>query len=70
MLGTARMGHDPNTSVVDGFGRAHDVPNLFIVDGSVMVTGGSVNPTAAIAALSLRAATHLAETARNQRVPA
>ncbi|WP_431230879.1 GMC family oxidoreductase [Paenarthrobacter nicotinovorans] len=70
LLGTARMGNDPKTSVVDGFGRSHDVPNLFIVDGSVMVTGGSVNPTAAIAALSLRAATHLAETARNQKVPA
>ncbi len=40
LLGTARMGSDPAASVVDPFGRAHDVPNLFIVDGSVMVTGG------------------------------
>jgi len=70
LLGTARMGTDPASSVVDGFGRSHDVPNLFIVDGSVMVTGGSVNPTASIAALSLRTATHLADTARDQRVPA
>jgi choline dehydrogenase-like flavoprotein len=70
LLGTARMGADPRSSVVDAFGRSHDVPNLFIVDGSVMVTGGSVNPTAAIAALSLRSATHLADTARDQRVPA
>ena len=70
LLGTARMGADPGSSVVDAFGRSHDVANLFIVDGSVMVTGGSVNPTASIAALSLRSATHLADTARNQRVPA
>ncbi|MFI5953832.1 GMC family oxidoreductase [Cryptosporangium sp. NPDC051539] len=70
LLGTARMGVDPRSSVVDAFGRSHDVPNLFIADGSVMVTGGSVNPTAAIAALSLRTATHLADTARAQRVPA
>ena len=70
LLGTARMGDDPRTSVVDSWGRSHDVPNLFIVDGSVMVTGGSVNPTANIAALSLRTARHLAQTARDQRVPA
>ena len=70
LLGTARMGTDPGSSVVDAFGRSHDVPNLFIVDGSVFVTGGSVNPTASIAALSLRSATHLADTARDQRVPA
>lgn len=70
LLGTARMGTDPATSVVDAFGRSHDVPNLFVVDGSVMVTGGSVNPTAAIAALALRTATHLADTASDQRVPA
>jgi choline dehydrogenase-like flavoprotein len=69
-LGTARMGKDAATSVVDAFGRAHDVPNLFIADGSVMVTGGSVNPTAAISALSLRTATHVAATARNAKVPA
>ena len=70
LMGTARMGNDPETSVVDRFGRSHDVPNLFIVDGSVMVTGGSMNPTASIAALALRTATHIAETARLERVPA
>lgn len=68
LLGTARMGDDPRTSVVDRFGRSHDIPNLFIVDGSVMVTAGSVNPTATIAALALRAARHLADTAREQPV--
>ncbi len=44
LLGTARCGTDPATSVVDSFGRAHDVPNLFVLDGSVFVTSSSVNP--------------------------
>ena len=42
--GTCRMGNDPNTSVVDKFHRAHDVPNLFVVDGSNLVTGGTQPP--------------------------
>lgn len=70
LLGTARMGDDPGRSVVDRFGRSHDVPNLFIVDGSVMVTSGGLNPTATIAALALRCAEHIAETARFQEVAA
>ncbi len=70
LLGTARMGNDPKTSVVDRFGRAHDVPNLFIVDGSVMVTGGAVNPTASITAMALRTAEHIADTARDTKVAA
>jgi choline dehydrogenase-like flavoprotein len=70
ILGTARMGNDPETSVVDRYGRCHDVPNLFIVDGSVMVTSGAVNPTSSIAALALRAAEHIAAGAKDQQVPA
>jgi choline dehydrogenase-like flavoprotein len=70
LLGTARMGHDPSASVVDPFGRAHDVPNLFVADGSLMVTGGAVNPTATIAALALRVSKHIAQTASQQRTPA
>ncbi len=54
LMGTARMGTDPETSVVDPWGRAHDVPNLFIVDASVFVTGAAVNPTTTIQALALR----------------
>ncbi len=69
ILGTARMGNDPDSSVVDPFGRSHDVANLFIVDGSVMVTSGAVNPTATISALALRAAEHLADTAKTTSVP-
>jgi choline dehydrogenase-like flavoprotein len=53
LLGTARMGTDPERSVVNEWGRAHDVKNLFIVDGSVFVTGGGVNPTATIQAVAL-----------------
>jgi choline dehydrogenase-like flavoprotein len=53
LLGTARMGHDPETSVVNAWGRSHDVRNLFIVDGSIFVTSGGVNPTSTIQALAL-----------------
>ncbi len=53
LLGTARMGRDPRTSVVNERGQAHDVKNLFIVDGSIFVTAGGVNPTSTIQALAL-----------------
>ena len=53
LLGTARMGDDPERSVVNAWGRSHDVRNLFIVDGSVWVTSGGVNPTSTIQALAL-----------------
>jgi choline dehydrogenase-like flavoprotein len=56
LMGTARMGKDPKTSVVDGHNRAHDVPNLYVVDGSSFVTSAAVNPTSTIGALALRAA--------------
>jgi choline dehydrogenase-like flavoprotein len=54
LLGTARMGDDPATSVVDSHGQTHDVENLFIADGSIFVTSGSANPTCTISALALR----------------
>ena len=53
LLGTARMGTDPERSVVNEWGRCHDVKNPFIVDGSVWVTSGGVNPTSTIQALAL-----------------
>jgi len=68
-LGTAKMGDDPASSVVDRWGRSHDVPNLYIIDGSVFPTSTGVNPTATICALAKRTATHLVETARQQVVP-
>ena len=60
--GTARMGADPLTSVVDTFCRSHDHKNLFIVDASVLPTSAAVNPALTIAALALRAARHITET--------
>ena len=53
LMGTARMGADPKTSVVNEWGRSHDVRNLFIVDGSIFVTSAGVNPTRTIQALAL-----------------
>jgi choline dehydrogenase-like flavoprotein len=70
LMGTARMGVDPATSVVDPWGRSHDVPNLFIYDASVFVTSSAVNPTATICALSLRFAEHLLQERRSQKVAA
>jgi choline dehydrogenase-like flavoprotein len=55
LLGTCRMGNDPKTSVVDKYNRAHDVKNLFIVDGSSLVTSGRGQPTMTIEALAFRA---------------
>ena len=69
LLGTARMGDDPTTSVLDRWNRAHDVPNLYVVDGSCFVTSSGVNPTSSICALALRAADHMVETRFNQQVP-
>jgi choline dehydrogenase-like flavoprotein len=56
LLGTARMGNDPKTSVVNADHRTHDVRNLFIVDGSSFVTSGRGQPTMTIQALAFRAA--------------
>ncbi len=59
LLGTARMGEDPEKSVVDRWGRTHDVSNLFIIDGSIFTTSACVNPTPTIQALALRTADYL-----------
>lgn len=60
--GTARMGKDAKTSVVDTFCRAHDHGNLFITDASVLPTSAAVNPALTVAALAIRAARHIAQT--------
>lgn len=60
--GTARMGTDPATSVVDAYGRSHDHRNLFIVDASILPTSAAVNPALTIAALALRTGQHLTTT--------
>jgi len=64
MLGTCRMGNDPKASVVDATHRTHDVRNLFICDGSSMVTSTRGQPTATIQALAFRAAEKIGEFAK------
>jgi choline dehydrogenase-like flavoprotein len=64
LLGTCRMGNDPARSVVDRYHRTHDVPNLFLVDGSSFVTGGRGQPTCTIQALAYRAGAEMARLAR------
>ena len=59
-MGTARMGDDASSSVVDSWGRVHDLDNVYLADGSVFVSSGGFNPTLTIMALSLRMACHLA----------
>jgi choline dehydrogenase-like flavoprotein len=68
LLGTCRMGDDAATSVVDRNHRSHDVPNLFICDGSSLVTSGRGQPTMTIMALAFRAAEHIAKAARANEV--
>jgi choline dehydrogenase-like flavoprotein len=60
-LGTCRMGSDPKKSVLNGFNQSHEVKNLFVMDGSAFVSGGSQNPTLTILALAMRASEYLAE---------
>lgn len=57
-MGTARMGRDPKTSVLDPYNRAHDVKNLFITDGGAMVSSSCVNPSLTYMALTARACDH------------
>jgi len=59
LIGGARMGNDPNTSVVDKFGRTHDVPNLFCCDGSILPTQGAANPGLTIQSLAVRTAEYI-----------
>jgi choline dehydrogenase-like flavoprotein len=54
-MGTARMGRDPKTSVLNAFNQAHDVPNLFVTDGSAMTSSSCVNPSITYMMLTARA---------------
>jgi choline dehydrogenase-like flavoprotein len=69
ILGTCMMGDDPAKSVVDRWGRTHDIPNLYVFDGSTWPTSSGMNPTATIAAMALRFTEHLIEERRDQRRP-
>jgi choline dehydrogenase-like flavoprotein len=68
LLGTAMMGADPASSVVDQWGRTHDIPNLYIFDGSLWPTSSGMNPTATIAAVALRCVEHLVQNRHDQKV--
>ncbi|HEX8851508.1 MAG TPA: GMC family oxidoreductase [Gemmatimonadaceae bacterium] len=60
-MGTARMGRDPKTSVLNAHNQAHDVPNLFVTDGSCMASSSCVNPSLTYMALTARAVDHAVE---------
>jgi choline dehydrogenase-like flavoprotein len=68
-LGTARMSARPQDGVVNAFGQAHDVPNLFVSDGSQFTTGAAANPTLTIVALAIRQAEYITEQLRSQSIP-
>jgi choline dehydrogenase-like flavoprotein len=54
-MGTARMGHDPKTSVLNKWNQMHDVPNVFVTDGACMTSSGTQNPSITYMALTARA---------------
>jgi choline dehydrogenase-like flavoprotein len=68
LLGTCRMGNDARTSVIDRFHRSHDVANLFVCDGSSLVTSGRGQPTMTIQALAFRAGEHIAQFAKRGEI--
>ena len=67
-VGTTRMGNDPKTSVVNRYGQAHDVKNLFVADGGVFTTNPDKNPTLTITALSWRMSDYLLDQAKKGSV--
>jgi choline dehydrogenase-like flavoprotein len=60
-MGTARMGRDPQTSVLNGWNQSHDVPNLFVTDGACMTSSGNQNPSITYMALTARACDYAVE---------
>ena len=63
-MGTCRMADDPNLGVTNRWGQSHEVPNIFVSDGSSFSSGGACNPTLTIVALAIRQAEHIAEQMR------
>ena len=68
-IGTARMSERPEDGVVNAFGQAHDVPNLFVSDASQFTTGAAANPTLTIVALAIRQAEYIAEQLKARSIP-
>jgi choline dehydrogenase-like flavoprotein len=69
LMGTTKMGNDSNNSVVNKWGQTHDVSNLFIVDSSIFVTSGGVNPASTLQALSLYITDYIKKERNNLLVP-
>lgn len=67
-VGTARMGRDPKTSVLNGFNQSHDIPNLFVTDGASYCSVATVNPSLTFMALTARAADYAANEVKNKRI--
>jgi choline dehydrogenase-like flavoprotein len=57
-MGTARMGKDPATSVLNKYNQCHDIPNVFVTDGACMASGSCKNPSVTYMALTARAVDH------------
>ncbi len=68
LMGTARMGNDPSTSITNKFGQVHEIANLYIADSSLFVTSGAVNPASTIQAIALRIADHIAESLGEKKI--
>jgi len=68
-IGTARMSARPEDGVVNAYGQAHDVPNLFVSDASQFTTGAAANPTLTIVALAIRQAEYIAEQLKGDKLP-
>jgi len=68
LMGTCRMGNNPEDSVINKYHQAHSVPNLFICDGSSFVTSGRGQPTCTIQALAYRAAEHIIRMAKSGEI--
>ena len=67
-MGTATMGLDPRTSVLNKYNQSHDIPNLFVTDGSAMASNGTQNPSLTYMALTARASHHAAEFLRAGKI--
>ena len=66
-MGTARMGRDPKTSVLNGNNQVHAVPNVYVTDGSFMTSASCVNPSLTYMAMTARAAKHAADQFKNEK---
>ena len=67
-IGTARMGRDPRDSVLNGYNQSHDIPNLFVTDGSAFCSSGVANPSLTFMALTVRAVDYAVKEMNNGRI--